>query len=139
MLAIIRRNLAGLRAVRQAATADLVRFRRWTLNPVYTHPEVYETPWPGLVAWTAVFNGLWWWQMGVEMGPHTTAHHPTGEAAHDGHELHQIVTLLMQHTLITMAILGALAVLAKRFGGAPVASVHGPEETEALMDVKSED
>jgi hypothetical protein len=136
VLAMILRNLAGLHAVR-TRVVDAVHWRRWTLNRVYTHPDVYETPWPGLVAWTAVFNGLWWWQMGVEMGPHSTEHHPTGAAAHDGHELHQIVTLLMQHTLIAMAMVGALTALAKRFGGVPVAPAG--EDAEALIDVKNED
>eukprot|EP01127_Copromyxa_protea_P014531 TRINITY_DN406_c0_g1_i3.p1 TRINITY_DN406_c0_g1~~TRINITY_DN406_c0_g1_i3.p1 ORF type:complete len:186 (-),score=29.89 TRINITY_DN406_c0_g1_i3:79-636(-) len=37
------------------------------LNALYTHPEVFRTPFMAGLGWFGMLMGTWWWQMGISL------------------------------------------------------------------------
>jgi len=37
------------------------------VNSIYTNPQIYSTIFPMLTAMLIIFDGIWWWEMGVTL------------------------------------------------------------------------
>jgi len=91
------------------------------INTIYTHEKIYDTIYPGLTAFMAIFTGFWWWEMAFSLyGNSAPNHHDhNNDHNHDhmtsstsnkpdpsnDHTLHNIYGLVVKHMLLTLFVM----------------------------------